>query len=282
LFVEHLKALSEGRSTFVPAVSAAGELPPPVAPPPEGVTAAMDVVRCDDARRPLVASLLGEVRILPDLAAARAHADGDGRAFTLVTLDGEVLRPDGSVTRGVLEGPAVGALQKKREIAELQLEVKALEEQYTELLTRHYSLQKQMGHTEGVLKGLAKHQHAEELSLAGQEKDLHQAGAELSRLRERLQVLDKEDAHRGQLLHGQADRDRRDERARLWASELESLRARAEGASEKLTALRVKVAQSAERGEAAKAEIARLRATAEEISARLTKLEEVINQGAAR
>src|SRR6185295_15134788 len=151
--------------------------------------------------------------------------------------------------------------------------------------------------TEGVLKGLAKHQHAEELSLAGQEKDLHQAGAELSRLRERLQVLDKEDAHhratldslqqeedglRDQLLHGQADRDRRNERARLWASELESLRARAEGASEKLTALRVKVAQSAERGEAGRAEIGRLRATVEEISSRLVKLEEVINQGSAR
>jgi len=293
-FVEHLKALSEGRSTFVPA---AREAPPPAAPPPEGATSAMDVVRCEDALRPLVASLLGEVRILPDLASARAHAEGDGRAFTLVTLDGEVLRPDGSVTGGVLEGPAVGALQKKREIAELQLEVKALEEQYTELLTRHYSLQKQMGHTEGVLKGLAKHQHAEELSLATQEKDLHQAGAELSRLRERLQVLEQEDAHhratleslgqeedglRGQLLHGTADRDRRDERARLLASELESLRARAEGASEKLTALRVKVAQSAERGEAGRAEIVRLRATVEEISSRLTRLEEVINQGTAR
>ncbi|HEY8212164.1 MAG TPA: chromosome segregation protein SMC, partial [Myxococcaceae bacterium] len=294
LFLEHLKSLSEGRSTFVPA---SRELPPPPPPAPEGIVSAMDVVRCEDALRPLVAGLLGEVRILPDLPAARAHSGGEGGAFTLVTLEGEVLRPDGSVTGGVLEGPAVGALQKKREIAELQLEVKALEEQYTELLTRHYSLQKQMGHTEGVLKGLAKHQHAEEISLATQEKDLHQAGAELSRLRERLGVLEAEDVHhratldslaqeeeglRGQLLHGQADRDRRDERARLLASELESLRARAEAASEKLTLLRVKVAQSAERGEAGRAEITRLRATAEEISARLTKLEEVINQGTAR
>ncbi|HZN93646.1 MAG TPA: chromosome segregation protein SMC, partial [Myxococcales bacterium] len=270
---------------------------PAPAPPEPGIVSALDVVRCEDALRPLAAGLLGEVRILPDLAAARAYAGGEGAAFTLVTLEGEVLRPDGSVTGGALEGPAAGALQKKREIAELQVEVRSLEEQYTELLTRHYSLQKQMGHTEGVLKGLAKHQHAEELSLAGQEKDLSQAGAELSRLRERLAVLVKEDAHqaatldslvqeetglRGQLLHGQADRDRREERARLLASELETLRARAEGASERLTALKVKVAQSAERGEAGRAEIARLRAAVEEISARLVKLEEVINQGTAR
>ena len=61
-----------------------------------------------------------------------------------------------------------------------------VEERYNEILTRHYALQKQMGHTEGVLKGLAKNQHAEELNLATQEKDLHKAGEDLARLRERL------------------------------------------------------------------------------------------------
>ncbi len=63
----------------------------------------------------------------------------------------------------MLEGPAVGALQKKREIAELTDEVARLEERYNEIITRHYELQKQMGQPEGVLKGLDKHQHAEEL-----------------------------------------------------------------------------------------------------------------------
>jgi chromosome segregation protein len=297
--LEYLRTVSEGRSTFVPARPAAPavERAAPDLTRPGVVAHALAEIRCEDALRPLVESLLGEVVIMADLASARAYAQDGGQALTLVTLEGEVLRPDGSVTGGALEGPAVGALQKKREIAELAVEVKALEEQYGEILTRHYSLQKQMGHTEGVLKGLAKHQHAEELTLATQEKDLHQAGADLSRLRERLSALAQEEAHlgaslgslgqeeeglRGQLLHAHTDRERREDKVRLLASELESLKARAERASAQSTELKIKVAQSAERGEAARAEISRLNATREEIAQRLTRLEETINQGTSR
>ena len=78
-----------------------------------------------------------------------------------------------------------------REIALLQTEVTTLEARYNEIVTRHYALQKQMGHSEGVLKGLARNQHVEELSLATHEKDLHAAGQTLVRLRERLNGLER-------------------------------------------------------------------------------------------
>ena len=78
------------------------------------------------------------------------------------------------MTGGVLEGPAVGALQKKREIAELAEAVAAASRSATTRpLTRHYALQKQILHTEEVLKGLQKHHHEEELNRAALEKDLH-------------------------------------------------------------------------------------------------------------
>src|SRR5678815_3044648 len=57
-------------------------------------------------------------------------------------------------TGGVLEGPGSGALQKKREIAELAETVAATEARYNEMLTRHYALQKQILHTEELLQGL--------------------------------------------------------------------------------------------------------------------------------
>src|SRR5690606_4827644 len=163
--------------------------PPTDAP---GVLAhALDEVTVEPLLQPVLARLLGDVVVVTDAAAAESLARG-GAACTLVTLEGEVLRTDGSLTGGALEGPAVGALHKKRELAELAEEVAQVETRYNETLTRHYALQKQMGQVEGVLKGLSKNQHAEELRLATEEKDLHRAGEELARVRERVLAVDRE------------------------------------------------------------------------------------------
>ncbi|MHB8872849.1 MAG: chromosome segregation protein SMC, partial [Myxococcaceae bacterium] len=193
--IEHLKSVSEGRSTFVPVQSDRPALPAatPDLGRPGVLAAACSEVKCEDVLRPVIDLLLHDVVIVQDLATAKEYLRSGGEGFTLVTLDGDVLRPGGAVTGGVLEGPAVGALQKKREIDELGGEVARLEARYNETVTGHYSLQKQIGTTEGLVKGLAKNQHAEELNLASQEKDLHKAAEDLAKLRERLTVLDGED-----------------------------------------------------------------------------------------
>jgi chromosome segregation protein len=283
--VEYLKGMSEGRSSFLPLdlVRPSWVQEPDTSHP--GVLAlAINEVRCDDSVNPLVQALLGDVVILVDLASAREFSHNGGSAFTLVTLEGEVLRPDGSIVGGMLEGPAVGALQKKREIAELTEEVARTETRYNEILTRHYALQKQMGQTEGVLKGLAKNQHVEELNLATQEKDLHKAGEDLARLRERIHALDdeegqlsrsldalgiEEEGSRGEVAHAQADKESREERVRQLGSELESLRHKAEGLAANLTALKVKLAASTERSDSARKELEAFRAQQAETEGRL-------------
>jgi len=297
--VEYLKSAIEGRGSFLP-VPLPERLPPVVEPDtsrPGVLTSAFREVECEEALRPVVQLLLGDVVIVEDLACARAYAEGEGSAFTIVTLEGEVFRPDGTLTGGEREGAAVGALQKKREIAELAAEVARVEERYNAILTRHYTLQKQMGDTEDVLKGLAKNQHAEELSLASQEKDLHKAGEDLARVRDRLKALDGEDeqlgqmydglAHeeensRGEVAHGQADREAREERVKQLVGELESLKHRAEEASASLTALRVRVAAGSERGDAARKELESLLAQKEEVAGRVRKLESTVRDGSSR
>ncbi|HSP81668.1 MAG TPA: chromosome segregation protein SMC, partial [Myxococcaceae bacterium] len=297
--VEYLKSAIEGRGSFLP-VPPPERLPLVVEPDtsrPGVLTSAFREVECEEALRPVVQLLLGDVVIVEDLACARAYAEGEGSACTIVTLEGEVFRPDGTLTGGEREGAAVGALQKKREIAELAAEVARVEERYNEILTRHYTLQKQMGDTEDVLKGLAKNQHAEELSLASQEKDLHKAGEDLARVRDRLRALDGEDeqlgqmydglAHeeensRGEVAHGQADREAREERVKQLVGELESLKHRAEEASASLTALRVKVAAGSERGDAARKELESLLSQKEEVAGRVHKLESTVRDGSSR
>ncbi|HEX8699079.1 MAG TPA: chromosome segregation protein SMC [Myxococcaceae bacterium] len=297
--VEYLKAASEGRGSFLPVPMDEAQLPvvEPDFSRPGVLGSAFAEVKYEEALRPVVRLLLGDVVIVQDMASARAYEAAGGPPCTLVTLEGEVVRADGTLIGGEREGAAVGALQKKREIAELATEVARVEERYNEILTRHYTLQKQMGHTEGVLKGLAKNQHAEELNLASQEKDLHKASEDLARVRERLNTLEGEESHlahshgalvheeensRGEVAHGQADREGREERVRQLSAELESLKQRADAVSAELMALRIKVAAGSERGESARKELESLLGQKREMEDRVHRLRVVVGEGTAR
>ena len=295
--VEYLKGVSEGRGSFLPVPLEAREPVLVDTAQPGVVCAALADVTCEEPLRPLVQLLLGDVVVVDDLAAARAYRSPGGAPCTVVTLEGEVFRPDGTVSGGSPEGAAAGALQKKREILELAQEVARVEERYNEILTRHYSLQKQMGAAEGLLKGLAKNQHQEELNLHGQEKDLQRASEDLSRLRERLQHLDSEEgqlahAHqalvheeeqsRGEVAHGQTDRQGREDRVRELGQEVERLKARADELGQELTGLRVKVAAGSERGEAARKELEALAARKAEVTTRVDRLEASVHEASVK
>lgn len=130
--MEYLRGLAEGRSTFVPVPAEGVELLAAVTGDDVLGMALSHVSLADEVLRPVVSQLLSGVALVRDLEAARRCATNHS-AYTFVTIDGEVVRPGGVVTGGPLEGPAVGALQKKREIGELELEVARVEERYNEL-----------------------------------------------------------------------------------------------------------------------------------------------------
>jgi chromosome segregation protein len=161
--------------------------------------------------------------------------------------------------------------------------VAATEARYNELLTRHYAVQKQILHTEELLKGLQKHHHEEELVRSALEKDLHQASEQLARFRERIGQLMRdsesleeslarvdrdEEAARGESAHAQAERASREERARDLQDRLEGLQRSAEAHGQELMARRVKVASHAERAEAARASLAEVTAGLAELAER--------------
>ncbi|RPH71055.1 MAG: chromosome segregation protein SMC [Myxococcaceae bacterium] len=293
----YLASVAEGRSSFLPVPELAVAPPPPV---PEGLAGvlgrATDEVHAEPEFRPVLELLLGNVLLVEDLDAATRVRDL-APGFSAVTLAGEVLAADGTLTGGVLEGPGSGALQKKREIAELAETVAATEARYNELLTRHYALQKQILHTEELLKGLQKHHHEEELVRSALEKDLHQASEQLARFRERItqlvrdsEALDEqlarvdrdEEAARGESAHAQAERASREERARDFQERLEGLERSADAHGQELMALRVKVASHAERAEAARSSLAEVTAGLAELVERQARAEEARAQALAR
>ncbi len=293
--IEFLRAGLEGRSTFIAVPLEAAEVLPPLGPTEVLGMAASLVTVSNESLQPVIASLLNGVAVVREFNDAKSLS-ATFPHYTFVTLEGDVVRPNGIITGGVMEGPAVGALQKKREIADLTGEVKHLEERYNELITRHYELQKQAGHSETVLKGLEKNSHAEEMQLAGHEKDLHSAGSSLVKLRERIARVSEEieqltsqmvgvdfelESSRGEVMHGQTDRAAREDRVKLLAGERETLDVKLTTLTGEVTKLKVKVASVSERGEAARRRVDALSAALEELDERSIRLSAARDEGSS-
>jgi len=75
----------------------------------------------------VVKYLLGDVVVVEDLPTAMSIWSANGHEATLVTLDGDVLEPQGALSGGSLEGPGTHLLQNKREMKELADKLTILE-----------------------------------------------------------------------------------------------------------------------------------------------------------
>ena len=108
-----LRSEAEGEITLLPLDS----LKPPVPPSVSAGVRLADVVRCDDAVRPAVDALLGDVVVVDDLEAAIEASRSVHARYA--TRNGEVLWPTGKVTAGRTVSDNAGVLERKRRINEL-------------------------------------------------------------------------------------------------------------------------------------------------------------------
>ena len=120
--IQFLKEQRSGRATFLP-LDRLHVLPPIAAPRRAGILGnAVDLVAYEPAIEDAVQQLLNHVWVAEDLVAARAALDefrGNARP-TVVTLDGEIVRPGGAVTGGSEGGRNDDSLlARERELREL-------------------------------------------------------------------------------------------------------------------------------------------------------------------
>ena len=100
--IEYLKQQRGGRATFLP-LDRLSVLPPIAAPRARGILGnAVDLVDFDAVVAPAMQQLLNRVWVAENLAAARSALDNfsGGARPTVVTLEGEIVRPGGAVTGG--------------------------------------------------------------------------------------------------------------------------------------------------------------------------------------
>lgn len=88
---------------------------------------AAELVSCQDIYRGIVENLLGRIVIAQDMDAALAIAKKYANRFKLVTLDGQVINPGGSMTGGSVNKEA-GILSRANELEKLTAQEKDLEQ----------------------------------------------------------------------------------------------------------------------------------------------------------
>ena len=127
--IAHLKRTGGGRATFLPisvikgkALNEAG-----IERAPGYVGVASELVSCDDKYRGIVENLLGRIVITENIDTAVATAKKFGNRFKIVSLDGQVVNPGGSMTGGSVNKEA-GILSRANELEKLTKEEKKLEE----------------------------------------------------------------------------------------------------------------------------------------------------------
>ncbi len=97
----------------------------------EGV--AVERVQIDPAYDGVARNLLGRIVLVDTLDHALAMARACAYSFRIITLDGEVLLPGGSITGGYAQNRTTGLLGRAREIDRLQLAVAQTESRIDEL-----------------------------------------------------------------------------------------------------------------------------------------------------
>ena len=145
--IEYLKKNKYGRATFLPLTSVgqkAGSVQETVLKEPGVIGPASSLVQADSRYQPLVRYLLGRVVVADHIDHAIALAKKFQYSLRIVTLDGELLSPGGSMTGGAFKNSS-NLLGRKREIEEL-------EKRCEKVMKQVERLQQELDINEGQLK----------------------------------------------------------------------------------------------------------------------------------
>jgi chromosome segregation protein len=137
--IEFLKKNKYGRATFLPlsGISGRGSFSTPQALKETGVIGlASTLVRAEDRYSELVQYLLGKTVVVDQIDHAIALARKYRHSLRIVTKDGELLSPGGSMSGGAFKNSS-NLLGRRREIEELEKKVTARKASLEELQTKH-------------------------------------------------------------------------------------------------------------------------------------------------
>lgn len=282
---------SKGRATIVarhPKFVAGAS----AAPLPEhaGVVGRLaDRLRYQPEDEALVRALIGDA-VVVDTGATAAELIGAG-ALTgiVVTLEGTVFLPDGSVRGGAGDSANAHLVEQRREMRELHEIVAVQGDEVTTLLEAQSQLRTRLGEVTVALDRARNEAHQGELALVTAQKDLRRVeeqlggsqrrlvnlGTEIADLQESLEsVSDEEDTARTKLDEGRAAKEdvagaleEAEERAATWRHEVQRQQS-------VVTERKVALARVRERASGVRGTVERIGRSVDEVRGRIVRLDE--------
>jgi chromosome segregation protein len=192
--MDYLRTGSHGRTSFIPMKirsheSTSGE----IAHDQSGVLGPIaNFVSLKDNYDHLSRFLFGDVVLVENLSQALNIWASNGHKKTLVTLNGEVVDPSGVVTGGTLANTSKALLEKKREMKELAVLVDTL---YGETHEREQKLNQAnstVHQLETRLEGIKNSSVEEGIKIANQEKDIEHFKKEIESLDQKQQEIGRQ------------------------------------------------------------------------------------------
>lgn len=198
--IDFLRAKKAGEIAFIPASRAKAEASKIRQDGPG--RPAVDFVKCKNEVKGVVGVLLEDVYVVETLdEALKASGKGEAR---YVTLDGEVVWPNGKVSLGALPEGGAGMLLRKREVAELRTRLKKLE-------AAHASAKKAVAALEAKLAKVQQKAVEASRAVQGSEDTATEASSKVRMLANDLERMKKEEVDLAKELGRVATELRREE-----------------------------------------------------------------------
>jgi len=172
--IGYLKRTGGGRATFLPLSMIQGRTLKEngLDRCPGFVGIASELVTCEDTYRAVVDNLLGRIVIAETIDFAIAMAKKFGNRFKIVTLDGQVMNPGGSMTGGSVNKEA-GILSRANELEKLTEQEKKLTDKQKSVELELQEAQRSVDQVEFQMKAAAdqlRNAQDQVLTLEGREK----------------------------------------------------------------------------------------------------------------
>lgn len=258
--IEYLKDRKGGRATFLPLEVVKPRQLPLGARKLGGdgiLGSAAGLVGVEQQFLPVVQHLLGNILVVEDLTTAISVAGRFNHSLKIVTLEGEVLNPGGSMTGGSLRKENNSIFSRSRQIAEIENQVAFLSKQFRNATAKKQERDAELQEVNDQLQEAQTKKTELQLTVFGLEKQLEGLKKEQKRLAEEVKILISENfqlEEQAKLIKTQAEKIKKrvnecsTEQQQLEElicgrqKELQELRSEREKRLETITQIKVKLA----------------------------------------
>jgi len=259
--VNFLKQNRYGRATFLP-ISSVKERNVPVSVMSKlsarGVLGiASELISYDKKLEPIFKHLLGGTVIVDNLDNAVELARATAYSVKLVTLDGDIINPQGSISGGSRKESSSNLIGREREIADLNKELLTEKEEIRVLLEKRQKLLEQIAKNSELISSLSEKLHQKEVESAkatenmyrledmvtSSEKDKRSVEFSIETILDRLEAIENALKQTSEEAKQVSDKkDEASENKRREGSRFDVLRKQREELYDHLTELKVKLA----------------------------------------